>query len=672
MNKKAALLANGWNGENLDIFINGFNEYFSDNDVDLFVFSSNMLSGHNPVLRDSEESIYELADYSFFDAVIVYGSGMNSGDAIDKFINKCNEADIPIILQGIDIEGISSVTIDNYIGMKSLCDHLIEQHHVSDVVYIAGDVDNDDSNLRLKVLREALESHGYGLKDENVFYAMWNARIIQAYLTETYGSGKKKLPDAFVCANDQMALSTLSFLKQMGIKVPEETIVTGFDNLSSGRVFSPSLASVNQCYREQGIECAKIFADVVKDKRIVKKSVVPTALCPGESCGCINCKDEIELRKELGCDNWSKQFLFEVTQGREMHLDMCIASSEEYEDIHKSMNEDFFKTTGQETNDFHIYVNPQYKELKYMNVPAGETVGQHYSPVMDVIAAKTGGVIYDDATIEVKNLFLGYDGTDKGRTYVFTPLRIDDLVFGYMVMGYTDNAFERKKFNEFAGCIKTTLTQYQRTIEAHKRAIQIKEQANEFLQQTVEALASAVDAKDSYTHGHSSRVAKYARDIAQLAGLSEEACDDIYLAGLLHDVGKIGIDDSIINKAGKLTVEEFDAIKQHPVLGDAILAKIHLSPSLSVGARHHHERYDGNGYPDGLKGEDIPQIARIIAVADAYDAMTSKRSYRDIMPQMQVREELINGSGTQFDPQYAKHMLYLMDKDEDYKMREQW
>ena len=95
-----------------------------------------------------------------------------------------------------------------------------------------------------------------------------------------------------------------------------------------------------------------------------------------------------------------------------------------------------------------------------------------------------------------------------------------------------------------------------------------------------------------------------------------------------------------------------------------------MSHALSMGARHHHERYDGKGYPDGLKGEGIPQIARIIAVADAYDAMTSKRSYRDIIPQEQVREELINGMGTQFDPEYAKIMLHMMDLDVDYQMRE--
>jgi len=670
MNKKVALFANGWNGENLDFFIKGFNEYFANNDVDLFLFTSHMLSGYSLAVHNAEESIYDLPDYSFFDAVVVYGSGMNCDDEITHFIEKCKDADVPVVLQGIDVEGIPSVTIDNYVGMKNLCDHLIEKHGVSDVVYIAGDVENGDSNFRLKVLQESLSAHGSELKDENIFYACWNARMIQVYLMETYGDGKKKMPDAFMCANDQMALSTMSFLKQMGVKIPEEVIVSGFDNLSAGRVFSPSLATVDQNYQMQGMECAKIVAEAVNNRKIVKKSIIPTKLSPGESCGCIDCKGEMELRKQTGCDNWEKQFAAEVLHGREMHLDMCIMSSEKFEDIHRSINEDLFKTIGQETEDFHIYVNPQYKELKYMNISEDEIIRPYYNPVMEVIAARTGGVIYEDDTINPKTLFIGYDGNSKGKTYVFIPLILGHSVFGYMVMGYTDRAFDKKKYIEFSDCLKTIFAKYQRNIVDYNHAIKIKEDADMFLQQTVEALVSVVDAKDSYTRGHSARVAKYAKKIAQLAGIEEEKCDDIYLAGLLHDVGKIGISDVIINKKGKLTAEEYAMIKQHSALGDAILEKIHMLPSLSTGARHHHERYDGTGYPDNLKGTDIPQIARIIAVADAYDAMTSKRSYRDIIPQELVREELINGMGTQFDPEYAKIMLHMMELDVEYQMKE--
>lgn len=195
-------------------------------------------------------------------------------------------------------------------------------------------------------------------------------------------------------------------------------------------------------------------------------------------------------------------------------------------------------------------------------------------------------------------------------------------------------------------------------------------QMKELFIQTADALASAIDAKDRYTHGHSRRVAEYSRQIAIETGRDKEICENVYVAGLLHDVGKIGICDAILTKAGKLTDEEFGAIKQHPNLGNNILSGISISPYLSIGAHYHHERFDGRGYPEGLKGEEIPEIARIIAVADSYDAMTSCRSYRTPLAQQKVREELAKGIGTQFDPEFAKAMIHILDKDTEYKLKD--
>jgi HD-GYP domain-containing protein (c-di-GMP phosphodiesterase class II) len=185
-------------------------------------------------------------------------------------------------------------------------------------------------------------------------------------------------------------------------------------------------------------------------------------------------------------------------------------------------------------------------------------------------------------------------------------------------------------------------------------------EATQFLE-TTEALVSAIDAKDGYTHGHSTRVALISRLIASEAGYSESECEHVYFAALLHDVGKIGVPDEVISKPGALTSEEFEQIKLHPILGHQILSSIKHSPYLSVGARYHHERYDGTGYPDGLSGEDIPEIARIIAVADAYDAMTSNRSYRNALSQDVVRREMEAGLNTQFDKRFAGILLRLID-----------
>ena len=172
----------------------------------------------------------------------------------------------------------------------------------------------------------------------------------------------------------------------------------------------------------------------------------------------------------------------------------------------------------------------------------------------------------------------------------------------------------------------------------------------------VQTLAKTIDAKDAYTNGHSERVAKYSKEI--------------FMMGLLHDVGKIGVPDTVINKPGKLTDEEFALIKGHPAKGAEILATVSEMPKLVTGARWHHERFDGRGYPDGLKGEEIPEEARIIAVADAYDAMTSHRSYRDIIPQDHVKSEIEKGMGSQFDEKFARIMLEMIAEDTEYTMHE--
>jgi putative nucleotidyltransferase with HDIG domain len=180
---------------------------------------------------------------------------------------------------------------------------------------------------------------------------------------------------------------------------------------------------------------------------------------------------------------------------------------------------------------------------------------------------------------------------------------------------------------------------------------------------TVQALTAAIDAKDPYTRGHSDRVTKYAVATARHLKLPEDQVEILQYVALLHDMGKIGIKDSILNKPGKLRDDEYAEIKKHPVIGAEIAAEIKF---LSKGAeivRHHHEWYDGRGYPDGLHGEKIPLGARILAVADAYDAMTTDRPYRKALTTAAAIDELLAGRGTQFDPEIADALISVLQSN---------
>lgn len=203
---------------------------------------------------------------------------------------------------------------------------------------------------------------------------------------------------------------------------------------------------------------------------------------------------------------------------------------------------------------------------------------------------------------------------------------------------------------EFGTVEAGLLTSVASTLATHAHNVELFRERESLLLGIVRAMVSAVDAKDPYTCGHSERVAMVARYLARRLGIPEDQCEHVYLAGLLHDLGKLGVPDAVLRKEGRLTEEELDQIRPHPERGWAILQGLDPLKHLVPGILHHHEQYDGAGYPDGLSGEEIPLIARILAVADSYDAMVSDRPYRKGMPQEKVERILREGSGTQWDP----------------------
>ncbi len=178
---------------------------------------------------------------------------------------------------------------------------------------------------------------------------------------------------------------------------------------------------------------------------------------------------------------------------------------------------------------------------------------------------------------------------------------------------------------------------------------------------SIETLRYTVEAKDPYTRGHSDRVAEYSVLIGEKLGLSEQDLRTLRIGGLFHDIGKIGIPDSILLKESKLSDDEYSQIKNHPTIGAHILQNATIFQDILPIVKHHHERYDGNGYPSRLKGEEIPYFARIAAVADTFDAMTSKRTYRNAIPLEEVKEEIKRCEGTQFDPSIAETFLEILN-----------
>lgn len=188
------------------------------------------------------------------------------------------------------------------------------------------------------------------------------------------------------------------------------------------------------------------------------------------------------------------------------------------------------------------------------------------------------------------------------------------------------------------------------------------EEVKNFNHTFLTTMAASIDARDHYTSGHSQRVAHWGREIARQIGMSPEKVEEVYFGGILHDIGKIGIEDEILNKKGKLTPEEYDKIKQHTVIGYEIIKQAGMFHELLPAIRSHHERIDGKGYPDGLVGNEIPLIARILAISDAFDAMVADRPYRKGLPVEEAVQEIRRGAGTQFDEELASYFIHVINK----------
>ena len=233
------------------------------------------------------------------------------------------------------------------------------------------------------------------------------------------------------------------------------------------------------------------------------------------------------------------------------------------------------------------------------------------------------------------------------------------------IQGYCEKS---DKFDQLLLLVESGMKSIKQMYEI-KRINEELTESNEKLEQAyldmVETLRFTVEAKDSYTRGHSDRVSEYSVLIGQKVGLPEEQIKTLRIGGLFHDIGKIGIPDSILLKPGKLTDDEYSEIKNHPSIGAHILGSATIFQDIIPIVKHHHEKYDGRGYPSGLKGEEIPYLARIAAIADTFDAMTSRRSYRDALDLQYVKDEIKKCEGTQFDPQLAEAFLEILNNEFD-------
>ena len=302
---------------------------------------------------------------------------------------------------------------------------------------------------------------------------------------------------------------------------------------------------------------------------------------------------------------------------------------------------------------FYIYIE---HDLSFVSIAENAHDGKSPLPMTDGLGSFFADIIQDDTPcLIIRNT--GENGIDASiQSFMAVPVKIREKTFGVVSAALTTNT---RRFTEKDIYYLNFIAQ---KAASAIESIALYENIYDNLFATLYAFVAALEARDSYTKMHSTRVAEVAHRIGREMDCTDEELDVINFAGHLHDIGKIGIDDQILNKPARLTEEEYEKIKAHPAIGADIVGQLGLWEKEKVIIRHHHEFYDGRGYPDGLAGEEIPFLARIMSVADAFDAMASDRAYRKKMDKSKVVAIITECSGTQFDPVVVQAFLKVVDE----------
>jgi|GEM_PF-794032 len=295
----------------------------------------------------------------------------------------------------------------------------------------------------------------------------------------------------------------------------------------------------------------------------------------------------------------------------------------------------------------------------------------NYTGVAALSNTRMGSLVIIVLTMLMTVVTMAYDlFKRKDRSYIFVAIGLVLLALCGIIQLFMEQVLSLSVISGTFMSIGLIFLVIFGLLQAVKKVNQMNTDRNEAIEQVehlsrtaMEALAKTVDAKDRYTSGHSMRVAEVACLIAEELGWNDEQMSELRFQGMMHDIGKIGVPDSVLNKPGRLNSIEFELVQSHTTVGSDILKNVTSIPGVEKAARHHHERFDGNGYPDHLIGEEIPINARIIGVADAYDAMNSDRIYRKALPKDVIRKEIVNGRGTQFDPFLVDVFIKLLDED---------
>ena len=427
--KKIAVFVNGWNNENTFRFMDGLRKSLPEKSFDIYTFVSYAIYSSSETELKSLCTIFDLPDLKTFDAAVLFAPGLNFTDVINQLIVKLEKSGIPVISIGLKHPGFTYIGINNYTGMRDLCDHLIEKHGVKDITFIAGSKENEDSNARLQAVIDSTAAHGVAFGEDNIYYSNWEIGMTMWDFMRRIRSGEK-LPDAYICANDQLA-ETISYLfTDCGLPI-DSAIVTGFDYEEEGQNFYPSLASVDQCYDATGEQAVAMLLKVLRGEAVPDEKLVDCVFYPGESCGCVDCRSD-DIKRRLAARGFPRHFMSaDITEERFHAMEREIIQSVDYEDLKAKLRKLFYTPMGQEGNSFYIMLDPHVVDFSLSDIEGYPKY--HFSEIMDTIVAKRDGNPVDGGVFSTSRLLPDEEPEGPNRFYFFAPIYYESYVCGYVV-----------------------------------------------------------------------------------------------------------------------------------------------------------------------------------------------------------------------------------------------
>ena len=432
MKKKLAVYANGWSNDALSEAMTGIRKYAAKEDFDVFVFMSFASYSEHVALSQGELNIYKLGYMDEFDGAIVFSTMLNSNGTAVSLCKQARDLKLPVVSIGMEIEGVPSIGVNNEQGMRELVEHLVEKHGVKNIMFMGGTPDHVDSMARLRVTREVLEEHGYSLGADMVCYGEWGNEGPKAIVDNWVESGKK-MPDAIVCANDVMALATATELLALGYTLPDDVIVTGFDNIAFGKFFYPAMSSVKQNYEDVGYRCCELIFDQIYGREYEARVLVPSSFALGESCGCQVEGKFQTVRKDYCQRSYQRHIDASVLEQTERVMRQRISGMDSYQALKRNLKQHFAKNHQFEGDGFALVLHSEY----YENPMADEKDlwEKEISDRMEVIVTLRDNNAVEVDSVDRHVLIPDYRKVPgEQHIYYLLPLHYYQYNYGYVVM----------------------------------------------------------------------------------------------------------------------------------------------------------------------------------------------------------------------------------------------